>query len=192
MARLQISKLDNYIHILDMDANVLYQEHSFRVLVRKTTPNGGVYDIAFLRPDSTPAAFYSATIGNIYDSTGTVWTKAGWEAWYQENTGDINTSAIVNVVTTPPVPQLVIPKLVIQTGTIGLVDVFTNSISFASIGTVAAKVSFDSNATFVSLASGTTVNVEAGSENRYYDENQFGWDTTLAGASLLITYNSDN
>jgi hypothetical protein len=192
MARLQISKLDNYIHILDMDSNVLYQEHSFRVLVRKTTPSGGTYDIAFLRPDSTPAAFYSATIGNIYDSSGAAWSRAGWEAWYQENTGDINTSAVVNVVTSPPTPQLVNPKLAVETLTTGLIGVSTTSISFSSIGTVAAKVSFDSNATFVSISPGTTINVSAGSEDRYYAGNQFGWDTTLAGASLLITYNSDD
>jgi hypothetical protein len=189
MARLQISKLDNYIHILDMDSNVLYQEHSFRVLVRKTTPSGGTYDIAFLRPDSTPAAFYSATIGNIYDSTGAVWSRAGWEAWYQENTGDINTSAVV--VTSPPTPQLVMPKLSVETGTTGLISVSTTSVSFSSIGTVAAKVSFDGNVTKISISPGTTINVSAGSEDRYYDANQFGWDTTLTGASLLITYNSD-
>ena len=97
MANLQISKLDNYIHILDMDKNQLYQEHSFRVLVRKLTPNGTKYDISFLRPDSTPAAFYSATIGQIFDATGTPFSQGSWEVWYQNNTGDINTSSTVDV-----------------------------------------------------------------------------------------------
>ena len=90
MANLQISKLDNYIHILDMDKNQLYSEHSFRVFVRKLTPNGTKYDISFLRPDSTPAAFYSATIGQIFDSGGTPFSQVDWEVWYQNNTGDIN------------------------------------------------------------------------------------------------------
>ena len=192
MARLQIFKLDNYIHILDMDANVLYQEHSFRVLVTKTTPNGGTYNIAFLRPDSTPGAFYSAKIGNIYDSVGSLWSQSAWETWYQENTGDINTSAVVNVVTSPPSPQRVLPKLSIQTNSFGLVPERTTSISFASIGTDDALVSFDGNLTFVFVSPGTTINVSAGSENRFYDVNQFGWDTRPAGASLLITYNTDN
>jgi hypothetical protein len=189
MARLQISKLDNYIHILDLDKNVLYQEHSFRVFVRKITPNGDTYDISFLRPDSTPAAFYSVTIGQVYDSAGLPFSSADWEAWYQENTGDINTSAII--VTAPPTPQLVIPTVVIETDTAGVIASVTTSISFASIGTAPALVSFDGNATFVSLNPGTTINVCAGNENRYYDANEFGWDTTAVNASLLITYNTD-
>lgn len=189
MARLKISKLENYIHILDMDRNVLYQEHSFRVLVTKINPNGITYDIAFLRPDSTPAAFYSATIGQLYDSTGTLWNQVDWELWYQQNTGDINTSAVV--VVAPSTPILVLPTVVIETGTSGLISPNTTSISFASIGTADALVSFDTNSSFVLLKPGTTINVSAGSENRYYSMIQFGWDTTAPGASLLITYNRD-
>ena len=97
MANLQISKLDNYIHILDMDKNQLYQEHSFRVLVRKLTPNGTKYDISFLRPDSTPASFYSATIGQIYDAIGTPFSQVDREVCYQNNTGDINNTSINTV-----------------------------------------------------------------------------------------------
>lgn len=64
------------------------------------------------------------------------------------------------------------------------------SISFASNGTAAALVSFDGGLTYVSLPAGTTINMDAGGVNNYYQGETFYYDTaTNAGASLLITYN---
>lgn len=64
------------------------------------------------------------------------------------------------------------------------------SISFASIGTADALVSFDGGSTYVNLAAGTSLNMDAGGLNNYYPNDQFYYDTnTNAGAALLITYN---
>ena len=63
------------------------------------------------------------------------------------------------------------------------------SISFASVGTVAALISFDSGANYVSIAAGTTINMDAGGLNNYYEKNTFYYDTTAVGAILIITYN---
>lgn len=65
----------------------------------------------------------------------------------------------------------------------------TYSISFASNGTGPALVSFDAGATYVSIPAGTTVNMDAGGVNNYYLSGNFGYNTSAAGASLLITYN---
>ena len=186
MAKLQISKVKNYIHILDMDANVLYQEHSFRVLVRKITSNGSTYDITFLRPDSTPAAFYSASIGQLYDDSGVLWTQILWEKWYVQNTGDIQTTVAT---ITPVIAQPITPFITNEAGTVGFIGTAVSSISFASNGTVAALVTFDNGGSFVSLAPGVSVKMDVASLDRYYNASTFGWDTTALGSSLLITYN---
>jgi hypothetical protein len=63
------------------------------------------------------------------------------------------------------------------------------SISFASVGTVAALISFDSGANYVSIAPGTTINMDAGGLNNYYAKDTFYYDTTSVGSILIITYN---
>lgn len=83
------------------------------------------------------------------------------------------------------------PVILLSTGDLSttISDEIT-SISFASIGTADALISFDSGSNYVALATGTTVNMDAGGIMNVYGSDTFGYDTdTNAGASLLITYN---
>lgn len=82
------------------------------------------------------------------------------------------------------------PHLLSQTGIANSLSRDVTSISFASIGTANALVSFNSGTTYVPLEPGITINMDAGDNNDYYREDTFYWDTTTAGARLLITYNS--
>jgi hypothetical protein len=87
--------------------------------------------------------------------------------------------------------QKVTPTIIIASGEDGSIGLPCWSISFASNGTAAALVSFDEGASYVSLPTGTTINMTAGIFNWYYDANVFHFDTTTnAGASLIITYNA--
>ena len=209
MANLQISKLENYIHILDMDKNQLYQEHSFRVLVRKLTPTGDKYDIVFLRPDLTPAAFYSATIGQIFNAAGALFSQVDWEVWYQNNTGDINVNG--DVIITKPRGQQdcsdsvsttlcntqanveVIPGInnvvgeqdmsdFVPTGTLLTLSIYNQDT------TREIKVSTDYGVTFVLVNSGVTLNFDAGGLLNHMDAKRIVIDQDLATAKPLIIY----
>jgi hypothetical protein len=85
----------------------------------------------------------------------------------------------------------IIPIIISSTGsTAAAISDKVHSISFASNGTADALVSFDGGLTYVGLPTGTTVNMDAGGLNNYYQGETFYYDTnTNAGASLLITYN---
>lgn len=72
----------------------------------------------------------------------------------------------------------------------GSINSLTYAVSFASNGTGPALVSTDEGTTYQSIPSGTTLNFDAGGLGWYYEGNKFYWDTTAAGASLIITYNS--
>jgi hypothetical protein len=82
------------------------------------------------------------------------------------------------------------PNIIVQTGVNDTLLLACYSISFASVGTADAIVSFDGGPTQVSLAPGTTINMDAGGLGWNYNGGLFYWDTTAnAGASLIITYN---
>jgi hypothetical protein len=199
---IKIYRKENYVYIYDMDKNVLYQEHSFRVFVKETGPKSGIYDIVFLRPEVTPGAFYSVSYTQIYNEDGDPFSQADWETWYQLNTGDLHTttvlapsastdcfSASTTVICKEQFQSKVQPVITTKSGNSGFFDIPVYSISFASIGTADASVSFDQGATYTTLSPGTTVNMDAGINAWYYEENRFYWDTTNLGAQLLITYN---
>jgi hypothetical protein len=86
---------------------------------------------------------------------------------------------------------IIIPGIISSTGdSVTPLAFRIRSVSFASNGTAAALVSFDSGTTYVSLTAGVTVNMDAGGLNNFYDTGTFTYDTsTNVGASLLITYN---
>jgi hypothetical protein len=64
------------------------------------------------------------------------------------------------------------------------------SISFASVGTADARISYDGGTTYVLLKPGETLNLDAGGVMNYYDGSTLTWDTTTnAGSSLLIAIN---
>jgi hypothetical protein len=62
------------------------------------------------------------------------------------------------------------------------------SISFANVGTANATVSADSGVTFVTLKPGETISYDASGLNNYFDASTFQYNTTTAGAELLIIY----
>jgi hypothetical protein len=72
-----------------------------------------------------------------------------------------------------------------STGTINQV---VRSISFASVGTANVTVSTDAGATFVTLKPGETISYDASGLNNYFDASMFQYNTTTAGAELLIIY----
>ena len=215
MANLQISKLDNYIHIYDMDKKVLYSEHSFRVFVKKLTPTGDKYDIAFLRPDSTPAAFYSATIGQIFDAGGTPFNQVDWEVWYQNNTGDINASTSVvdariagplgqidcgdSVSTTLCTKQANVPVIPGINLVVGYKDMYyfllaaggKDLLSFSIYNqdtTVSILVSTDGGSSFIPVPPGVTINYDAGGLLNYFDPQSIIIDQNSATAYPLVTF----
>jgi hypothetical protein len=64
------------------------------------------------------------------------------------------------------------------------------SISFANDGTADADISVDGGSTYLKLAPGMTINLDANGVMNYYDPNFFYWDTSVTpGASLLIAFN---
>lgn len=98
----------------------------------------------------------------------------------------------VSVVLTPEQAAVAIsPAIIISSGdTPTSIASPVRSISFASNGTADALISFDSGITYVSIPTGTTINMDAGGLHNYYDVDIFYYDTaTNAGSSLLITYN---
>jgi hypothetical protein len=64
------------------------------------------------------------------------------------------------------------------------------SISFASVGTADARISFDGGTNYVLLKPEETLNLDAGGVMNYYEGAKLTWDTTTnAGSSLLIAIN---
>jgi hypothetical protein len=64
------------------------------------------------------------------------------------------------------------------------------SISFASVGTADARISYDGGTNYVLLKPGETLNLDAGGVMNYYDGSLLTWDTTTnANSSLLIAIN---
>lgn len=64
------------------------------------------------------------------------------------------------------------------------------SISFASVGTADARISFDGGTNYIVLKPGETLNLDAGGIMNFYDPTLITWDTTTnAGSSLLIAAN---
>lgn len=213
MANLQISKLDNYIHIYDMDKKVLYSEHSFRVFVKKLTPTGDKYDIAFLRPDSTPAAFYSATIGQIFDAGGAPFSQPSWEAWYQLNTGDINAykNTVKASISDPLGPQgcgdsvsttlcvdqanvIILPGI---NSVVGVKDMgyyiggLSKLLSLSIYNQDTANsilVSTDFGSSFVPVLPGVTINFDAGGLLNFFRPPQIWIDQNTATTYPLIIY----
>lgn len=62
------------------------------------------------------------------------------------------------------------------------------SISFANVGTSNATVSADAGVTFVTLKPGETISYDAAGLNNFFAASTFRYNTTTAGAELLIIY----
>lgn len=63
------------------------------------------------------------------------------------------------------------------------------SITFYSTGTAPVTLSVNGGATTFPLAPGTSLNLDPGNSVAYYDGVTFQYNTTTAGATLLIVYN---
>lgn len=191
MANLKISKLNNYIHILDMDRNVLFTEHSFRVLVKKLTPTGNSYDIIFLRPDVV-SPFYSATIGSIYDSIGSPFSQADWELWYQKNTGDVNATSIA--LTTTQANVLITPEIYTVTVTTSMSAIVGSTSKLLTLSiynqdlTNPISISTDGGSSSVSVPKGVTINYDAGGLLNYFDPNNIVIDPLSTTLKPIIIY----
>lgn len=83
------------------------------------------------------------------------------------------------------------PVILREIGSVSSIPVNCFSVSFSSVGTADALISFDAGLNFVSVPAGTTINMDASGVNNFYASGQFFWDTvTNAGSELLITYNT--
>ena len=82
------------------------------------------------------------------------------------------------------------PVLILSAGTPPtLIASQVYSISFASNGTAPALISFDAGASYTAIPTGTTINMDASGLGNYYSVNTFAYNTSAAGASLIITWN---
>jgi hypothetical protein len=64
------------------------------------------------------------------------------------------------------------------------------SISFASVGTADARISFDGGTNYTLLKPGETLNLDAGGVMNIYDGGLIFWNTTTnAGSSLIVALN---
>lgn len=188
----RIYRSNNYVYIYDVDNNKLYQEHSFRVLVKKDTLNGDLYNISFLRPETTPGAFYTVTWQQLRDVTNTPFASAAaWEAWYQDNTGDIGlngdfaTEATLLSIASDTSEHIITPFMIrVVNSSLTFPGATVKSISFSNVGTANAIVKS------VILKPGETINFDAGALGNFYLSGSFPYDcTTNPGAELLIIYN---
>lgn len=83
------------------------------------------------------------------------------------------------------------PRILREIGSVSSIPVNCFSVSFSSVGTADALISFDAGLTFISVPTGTTINMDASGVNNFYQAGLFFWDTvTNAGSELLITYNA--
>jgi hypothetical protein len=122
-------------------------------------------------------------------------TIAGWmdeaiSVKIIEPIGQLNNAKSVSVTLSSDQERLAItPKIRREELNTSSISADCYSISFASVGTVAALISFDSGVGYVSIAPGTTINMDAGGLNNYYAGGTFYYNTTAVGAILIITYN---
>lgn len=119
--------------------------------------------------------------GNSITVDGTVSLSSGTLTALENTTVTITPTQFTKTVT---------PNLIVTAGATGTIAVPVYSISFASNGTGPAIISVDGGSTTQSIPTGTTINLDAGGLDWSYVANKFTWDTTAAGASLIITYNS--
>lgn len=84
----------------------------------------------------------------------------------------------------------IVPKIIVSSGEAATL-IYSNlhSISFASNGTGPALITFNQGVNYVSIPTGTTINMDAGGIDNNYPGGYFGYNTSAAGASLIITYN---
>lgn len=83
----KIFKKNNYVIVIDQNDNY-FEEHCSQVLVIKKYTTDTVYDVIFVRPETTPQAFYAIPFANIRDEFNNPYASvAAWETWYTTNTG---------------------------------------------------------------------------------------------------------
>ena len=186
----RVFKKNNFVIVID-DDNKYFESECNSVIISKHPTDIDVYTIAFFRPGASPQNFYDLSYVQILDEFGSNYpSPADWETWYTTNTGEScgsnngggGNGPATNVKVQPGLKQ-------IATNETGSIHAKLYSVSFASNGTVAALVSFDSGNTYTSLEPGTIVNLDAGSVLNYYETDTFYYDTTPVGSALLITYN---
>jgi len=180
----------NYIFVVDNDSEVVFEESSSNVLVKKQHLNDSVYDIIFYREQAQIQPFYNLNVdnGDILDESGTPYDPAIWEKWYLENTGVGSTP--FEPAPGPATSVTIMPNIIRTTGSTGNIGAFVYSISFANIGTATALVSFDYGVTYVGIPPNTSINMDAGSVLNIYPSGIFAYDTSTPGAELIITYNT--
>jgi hypothetical protein len=92
----------------------------------------------------------------------------------------------------PVVPIEITPVIRVEENTPSLLNEAVKSITFKSIGTGPAGISFDGGNSFQSLTNGLEVTMVAGPVNNFYAAGKFAWNTTHSvypGAKLMVTYN---
>jgi len=176
----------NYVFVVDNDSEVVFEEASSNVLVKRQHLNDSVYDIVFYREQAQVQPFYNLNVdnGDILDEYGVPYDSLNWEKWYLENTGVGGTPA-----PGPATSSIIMPNVIRVSSSEGNIPASVYSISFANVGTAAASVSFDYGSTYVQIPPNTSINMDAGSVLNVYPSGIFYFDTSTPGADLIITYN---
>jgi hypothetical protein len=131
-------------------------------------------------PLPVDVTFPAAIDVNLHDGAGTPITST-----------TIGATTALDVIITPTNTLLNLENLEVS-GADGDLSAFGSnitSISFFSNGTANALVSVNGGSTFVNVAPGTTINLDANSPSHAYGGTSFFWDTTTnVGSSLIIIY----
>jgi hypothetical protein len=195
----KIYKVNNYVIIIDESDNY-YEEHCSKVLITKKTTGDTIYDIAFLRAESTPLAFYNVPLANILDEFGVPYPSAlSWETWYTSNTGDgCGGETTIDNVHIDASEQKIKVGTYESTGesamllsTVNPAIVKLLSISILGRGAADAYVTLTAGATNFKVKKGESINLDADAIMNYINGGAaaVGWDTAVnAGAELLILY----
>jgi hypothetical protein len=195
----KIYKINNYVVVIDENNNY-FEEHCSKVLITKKTSGDTIYDIAFLRAESIPLAFYNVQLGNILDEFGVPYPSAtAWEVWYTSNTGDGcgGETTIDNVHIDASEQQIKVGtyESAGQSATVlSLINpaiVKLLSISFLGRGADDSYVTLTNGATNFKVKQGESINLEADAIMNYISGGAaaIGWDTSInPNSELLILY----
>jgi hypothetical protein len=195
----KIYKVNNYVIVIDQNNNY-YEEHCSKVLITKRTTVDTTYDVAFLRVESTPLAFYNIPLANILTESNVPYASVNaWETWYTTNTGDgCGGDSASDSVHIDLSEQEIKVGTYESAGESAMVLNIVNpnitrllSISILGRGAGDSYVTLNASVTTFRVKKGESINLDADAIMNFVSggASAIGWDTSInSGAELLILY----